>query len=414
MKNIILISLLILTISKITEIEFGKEMTFDKNNNELELTFPSDGILLIAVKFSTSNIINLKMTFPGIDFNKMLDSSEFATIIPFYKDRSNKITLEYKTNSDEKGKIWLHPSTNEIKVDLNQIYEWKYDIKSFFPLSKKYQLTYSIDNAEKDAIFEFKYNDKFEVDKNFLAPNPLKICHGEICKTDITTYEIKKEKSYKIYININFVEKNAVLKFLLNIYYLPNYSFHFIYKEEEKKKEETKRKEEEKKEENIIGKEKDEKEKEVEREEEQEKQEEKEIENPEEIEKKEGKMGQKKEEKKIENQDKEKQEEEKQEKEEEEETIEKEKKEEEKKKEQEIQKKEEEQKKEKFLDLNNLSKWQIAGIITLGILLLGGIVLSIFLICRKRSKSNKEIDSSQSIKFSIANENKSDIQDTLD
>ena len=401
MKNIILISLLILTISKITEIEFGKEMTFDKNNNELELTFPSDGILLIAVKFSTSNIVNLKMTFPGIDFNKMLDSSEFATIIPFYKDRSNKITLEYKTNSDEKGKIWLHPSTNEIKVDLNQIYEWKYDIKSFFPLSKKYQLTYSIDNAEKDAIFEFKYNDKFEVDNNFLAPNPLKICNGEICKTDLNTYEIKKGESYKIYINIKFVEKNAVVKFLLNIYYLPNYSFHFIYKEEEKK------------EKNIIGKEKDEKEKEVEREEEEE--EEEEEEKREEMEKKERKMVQKKEEeeKKIEKQEKEKQE-----KEEEEETIEKEKienekKEEEKKKEPEIQKKEDEQKKEKFLDLSNLSKWQIAGIITLGILLLGGIVLSIFLICRKRSKSNKEIDSSISMKFSLANENKNEIPDTL-
>ena len=400
MKNIILISLLILTISKITEIEFGKEITFDKNNNELELTFPSDGILLIAVKFATSNIVNLKTSFPGIDFNKMLDSSEFATIIPFYKDRSNKITLEYITNSDEKGKIWLHPSTNEIKVDLNQIYEWKYDIKSFFHLSKKYQLTYSIDNAEKDAIFEFKYNDKFEVDNNFLSPNPLKICNGEICKTDINTYEIKKGESYKIYININFVEKNAVLKFLLNIYYLPNYSFHFIYKEEEKK------------EENIIGKEKDEKEKEVEREEEEEEEKREEIGN------KERKMVQKKEEeeKKIEKQEKEKQE--KEEEEEEEETIEKEKienekKEEEKKKEPEIQKKEDEQKKEKFLDLSNLSKWQIAGIITLGILLLGGIVLSIFLICRKCSKSNKEIDSSQSMKFSLANENKNEIPDTL-
>ena len=403
MKNIILISFLIMTLSKINEIEFGKEMTFDKNNNELELTFPSDGILLIAVKFSTSNIINLKMSFPGIDFNKMLDSSEFATIIPFCKDRSNKITLEYKTNSDEKGKIWLHPSTNEIKVDLNQIYEWKYDIKSFFHLSKKYQLTYSIDNAEKDAIFEFKYNDKFEVDNNFLSPNPLKICNGEICKTDVTNCEIKKGESYKIYININFVEKNAVLKFLLNIYYLPNYSFHFIYKEEEKK------------EENIIGKEKDEKEKEVEREEEEEEEEEK----REEIGNKERKIVQKKEEeeKKIEKQEKEKQEKEEEEEEkeekEEEETIEKEKKEEEKKKEQEIQKKEDEQKKEKFLDLSNLSKWQIAGIITLGILLLGGIVLSIFLICRKRSKSNKEIDSSISMKFSLANENKNEIPDTL-
>ena len=120
-------------------------------------------------------------------------------------------------------------------------------------------------------------------------------------------------------------------------------------------------------------------------------------------------MGQKKEEKKIEKQEKEKQEEEEEEeKEEEEEEKEEEEKEEEKKKEP-----ENEQKKEKFLDLSNLSKWQIAGIITLGILLLGGIVLSIFLICRKRSKSNKEIDSSQSMKFSLANENKNEIPDTL-
>ena len=46
------------------------------------------------------------------------------------------------------------------RTNLNQIYEWKYDIKKSCLDSKilPYKFTYSIDNAEKDVILQFKYN----------------------------------------------------------------------------------------------------------------------------------------------------------------------------------------------------------------------------------------------------------------
>ena len=52
-------------------------------------------------------------------------------------------------------------------------------------------MIFSIDNAERDVTFIFKYNEK--------AKNPFEICHGEECQKDITTYDFKKGESYKIY-----------------------------------------------------------------------------------------------------------------------------------------------------------------------------------------------------------------------
>ena len=41
------------------------------------------------------------------------------------------------------------------------------------------RLIYSIDKAEKDALLEFKYNDKLVTCDGKLIPNPIKINHGE-------------------------------------------------------------------------------------------------------------------------------------------------------------------------------------------------------------------------------------------
>ena len=82
----------------------------------------------------------------------------------------------------------MYPSTKEIKVDLNQTYEFKYDFKEYFNHNNIYRLVYSIDKAERDVILQFKYN-IFIVYKNLIAINPL-----------IANNEIKKGESYKIYI----------------------------------------------------------------------------------------------------------------------------------------------------------------------------------------------------------------------
>jgi len=92
-------------------------------------------------------------------------------------------------------------------------------------------LVYSIGNAEKDAILEFKYNDKLILDKNIKVSNPLEILDGKKNIANITNYDINKGKSYKIYINVKIYDLKS--KDPEYIHYLPKFSFNFIYIEKE-------------------------------------------------------------------------------------------------------------------------------------------------------------------------------------
>ena len=124
----------------------------------------------------------------------------------------------------------MHPSTQEIKIDLNQTYELKYDYKRTCEHQITSSLIYSIDNIEYNILLEFKYNEKLIVDKNINASNPLNIWDGKEIKTDIINYEMSKGESYKIYINTHiFALKNKASEY---IQYLPKFSLNFFYLEE--------------------------------------------------------------------------------------------------------------------------------------------------------------------------------------
>ena len=253
MKKIIFLSLLIIIFSIKTEIEFGKEISFDKDNNEYEFVFQENGVLFVLVTFGTNDILHLKISFYNLYNNDISVSPPGkGWIIPFKKDITTKIKLEYTSPSNEKGTIWIFPSTKEIKVNLNQIYEWKYDFSTNWN-NRNYEydaarLIYSIDKAEKDALLEFKYNDKLVACDGKLIPNPIKINHGETSENNIINYEIKKGESYKIYINLYSVicVPNKLTGFAFTYYYLPSFEFHFIYDEEQIEEEEKKEQEKEK------------------------------------------------------------------------------------------------------------------------------------------------------------------------
>ena len=236
MKKIIFTSLIIIVSSVITDVEYGKEITFDLRIPDIELTFQEAGALFLSISFDTPNLLKLTAFFRYINFKKIINPPGLGMVIPFENGATNRLALKYESLSNKKGTIWMNPSSKEIKINLNETYEWKYDFKYSF--SEKvfvpYQLIYSIENAKKDAILEFKYNDKFIVEGDFIAPNPLKICQKEKCETGITTYDIKKGESYKIYIKADLFESDTIQ----NLLYLPSYSFHFIYEEEEKEEEE--------------------------------------------------------------------------------------------------------------------------------------------------------------------------------
>ena len=53
-------------------------------------------------------------------------------MFPFEKGITYKIELRYQKDSNEKGIILMYPSTKEIKVNIYQTYEFKYNIKEAF------------------------------------------------------------------------------------------------------------------------------------------------------------------------------------------------------------------------------------------------------------------------------------------
>ena len=210
--------------------EFGKEISFDSENNNLfETTFSEDGSLFIRVDFDTSNLFDIIISSSIDSYTKTIEPPGLLTVIPFKKNEAIEIYLEYKSYSYERGIIWMFPSIKEIKVNLNQIYQLKYDFKRNCGHQITSYMTYSIDNAEYNALLEFKYNDNLILDKKLKAGNPFEISDENSFKTDITTYEINKGKSYKIHINT----KIYTLKLNEYIHYLPNFSFNFIKIKEE-------------------------------------------------------------------------------------------------------------------------------------------------------------------------------------
>ena len=152
MKKIIYISLILLALSKTNVVEYGKEIPFDINNNEFLLTFKEPGLLLISITFGTPNILNLNMFYTSLDDEILIDPPGDKILMPYRPNYTNKIILEYLSPSNAKGTIMFLPTTEEIPIKLNQTYQWKYNIISYLFEQTTYQLVYSINKSEKDAI----------------------------------------------------------------------------------------------------------------------------------------------------------------------------------------------------------------------------------------------------------------------
>ena len=222
MQKIILLSLFILTFSKLNAVEFDKEIPFDRNNNVFEFTTKGDGALFLSITFPVSNLLRANFTGCGFSSDYSINKPGQGNIFSFESGKTCKLELIYKDQtSNVKGTIWMHPSTDEIKVDLNETYEWKYDVTLF--VFQNYQIIYSIDNAERDVTFIFNFKDTIP---GKTVKNPFKVCHGEECQEDITTYDFKKGESYKIYATVY----NSIL---------PAFSFHDIDKKDDDESDQT-------------------------------------------------------------------------------------------------------------------------------------------------------------------------------
>lgn len=215
MKSIIIPSLFILITSKLNAIEYGKDLTFDKDHKEFHLTPEKDGTVFIKVLYDGPNEVHFLM-----EHGKEKTNSSFTKPGKVFIKEVNKVNdndfynITLYSDSNEKGTIWFNPSWNQLKVDLNKIYEWKLDFDNIDGVESR--LTYSIDNADKNVKFKFTYNKNLRQD----LPNPFEICKLEGTKSNIETYDIEKGQSYKIWVKITKMKSG-----IFEHYYLPTFKF---------------------------------------------------------------------------------------------------------------------------------------------------------------------------------------------
>ena len=191
MKRLIIISLFILISSKINDIEFGKDTTFE-NRKEFHFTAEKNGTLITKILYEGPSKILFDFKSDGSDYSGSFGKPGHVIINELKKGYFYNIT--FSTDSNDKGTIWLNPSWNELKLDLNKMYEWKFHYHSITGYESR--ITYTTDNADKDVTFKFTYNKRLTSE----LPNPFIVCQGEDCKDNIETYDFKQGKSYKVII----------------------------------------------------------------------------------------------------------------------------------------------------------------------------------------------------------------------
>ena len=220
MNKLILISLLIFVASKNFAIEYGQEVSFDKNNNIFQFYSGNSDAVFIYVLFESSDKLHFKMSNgAGSSLTADIKSPGDKFISSLRKGYTYTIELDYyNPNSDAKGLIWVNPSNNEIKVNLTKKYEWKFDYAEISGAETK--LIYAIDNSEKNVTFNFKFNSKMKLDDGSTVQNPFEVCHGTDCKNSVSTYDFEEGESYKIYVKV-ILDKSGFLK----QYVLPSFYF---------------------------------------------------------------------------------------------------------------------------------------------------------------------------------------------
>ncbi len=210
MQKLLLISLILLASSE--TIEYAKETPYDSETNFLfEITYPGTGYLFVYVSCSTVN--NILVRHDDGNYNRGYISCNKPGVGKLlYPTTKNKYDLDLHANMKDSGIIWVNPSTNELEVDLSKKYEGKFPfIESKDDFYQLPQLTYVINNAERDVTFNFQYT---ETDKQLydeVIPNPFKVCQESICLTNITTYDFKKGESYKIHVAFQELEHYQAL-----------------------------------------------------------------------------------------------------------------------------------------------------------------------------------------------------------
>ena len=210
MRKLLLISLFFLASS--ATLEYAKETSYDsETNKQFEFTYSGSGYVFIYVSCGTVNNMDVHYS-AGSSLTGSTSCNKPGVGLLLSPTTETKYNIVILADRKDNGTIWINPSTDELEVDLSKKYEGKYSIIiSGSGIEQPPQLTYVINNAEKDVTFNFQYTEKDEELRDEVIPNPFKVCQERICVVNIKTYDFKKGESYKIHVAMQQMEYDIAL-----------------------------------------------------------------------------------------------------------------------------------------------------------------------------------------------------------
>ncbi len=210
-------------------VELGTNYTFDQDNNEFKLNYKgksNDG-LLAYVEYESGTFCSLSMVYEFLDFEfEML--SNYAVL--FFQDSpKNSYTIQFGFSEGDiiNGTFKIYSFQDELKIKLKNKYG-NINLPLLKKTSKKYdipkKLTFSINNLDRDVTVKFDYNPEiYYFFKTYDLNNPFEVCIKNDCKNNITSYDFKKDNSYKIKVNMFLLEEESNF-----IYAIPGFEFYDI------------------------------------------------------------------------------------------------------------------------------------------------------------------------------------------
>ena len=83
-------------------------------------------------------------------------------------------------------------------------------------------LTFMVQNLEKDVNVTFKYNEKSAemIQMIIIIENPFTVCEGNNCQSKVSRYTFKKGKTYTIKVNY------TPYKYIFYFYAIPGFTFY--------------------------------------------------------------------------------------------------------------------------------------------------------------------------------------------
>lgn len=191
-----------------TLVKLGVNTTYDMNDTLFKFEYNGPGNDIILFYFD-SDVHLFSYDISCREGSKSGGSDLLITIRQIAKNGT--CTIRFRPEEYHKGSFVIYTLNNKLSIKLKNKYGnlFSGDEENTHHWLSASQLTFLVPKLDRDITANFEYSKSAYVERNTInIDNPFKVCCGNVCHEDISTYEFKKGQSYEISIKlIEFIDE---------------------------------------------------------------------------------------------------------------------------------------------------------------------------------------------------------------